>query len=178
MNPGKMEGLLADILNAQIEDEPPDMSPDIWRQAILGQRKLNTAEERVLWTSPSARDEFLRLRRVLLAPARDAWRAQGLDANVFLMAAASEDREHLVEGKGWQLSIAPIPTAGWVLTLRVEPQSAALLPEYSRVRLVDDDGLIWGQGRLDDDGALDLDWPHDGSPLERLRRMGLRLQVV
>ncbi|MEI9992966.1 MAG: hypothetical protein WDM91_00115 [Rhizomicrobium sp.] len=178
MNSRNSAELLAEILNAQVEDAPPEATPTIWRQAILGQGRLTAREENILWTSPSARAAFLRLRHELLAPARDAWRDRGHDNVVTLRAAASEAGEQVVEGNGWRLSVTPVAGDDWVLTLQVDSAVAALIPPSAQLRLVDGEGLIWGQGVPGSDGGLDLDWPHDGSPLERLRRTNLRLEIV
>jgi hypothetical protein len=178
MTAHKMAGLLAEVLNAQIEDEPSAVSSDVWEQAILGRRQLTAKETKLLWTSPSARASYLRLRRTLLGSARQAWQGRGLGEPAYLMAAASESGMQMIEAKGWKLSITPVPSATWALTLQLERDVAALLPEMAELRLVDGEGLVWGQGRPGRDGALDLDWPHEESPFERLRRTGLRLQVV
>lgn len=178
MSSHRVAGLLAEILNTQIEDAPSVIAPAVWRQAILGQRTLDREEEKALWTSPSAREEFLRQRRALLASSREMWRTRHADDNVFLMAAATEDREQTVDGKGWRLTITPVPESGWALTLRLDRDAAAMLPVIARLRLVDGEGLVWGQGPLGADRALDLDWPHEESPLERLRRTTVSLQIV
>ncbi len=93
------------------------------------------------------------------------------------MAAASDSGEQVVEARGWRLSITPIPPAAWVLSLQLDDDAARSLPPSAQVRLMDDEGLVWGQGPLAG-GALDLEWSHAEPPLERLRRMGLRLQIV
>lgn len=140
------------------------------RAALDGSRALTAGERAALQASPLT---LRRLRRLSLqraaapAAANDgAWSgSRGL-----LRAAASALALEALEtdDRCWTLHFLPEGTArGWSVILKLAasaPYAPRLLREQPLLRVVDGDGAVILQGRLDLDGECEHAWPFDEAP--------------
>lgn len=173
--------LLADILNEQEEPEDFDLGAferDLWAALTQGGR-LTPELERAIWRIPSARASYLAMREANAERVRRLWSGRGFATEAVRRAADSGGRSHKVTATGWSFQTVQSQATGeWLVTLQVEPEAMALLTEGTPVRVVDSEGLVWLEGRLDRLGGLDGRWAHpDVNPEERMLTHALTFKL-
>lgn len=176
-----MSRLMAEILDRQVEPERPFDDLDFavrTRDALKGGGDLPADLAGLVWTSPSARAIYLRLRAEALAAARRRWQHRGFSTELERMAADSDDDSETFSTSGVTMRMMRNAATGrWLITLQLTAEAFEELPAGTSIRLSDKGGLVWLEGALDRHGGLDGFWEGgDETPRERLRTHGLSFE--
>ena len=164
------------LLSARVEDDCLAVPDAVLLAALAGGRVLSHEEKAALLGSPLTLRRFralaMQARRRPAAANDPAWRgSQGL-----LRAAASAGQllalhtddgcwtlDFLRDGDGWRIVLQLSPAA---------PFAAHLLAARPQLQVLDGDGALVMQGRLDDDGECEAGWPFAAEPCAHLLRAG------
>lgn len=180
MNERDTKVILRALFETQIEDDP-DAAPDEhhYMAMLRDGRPWTAADRAMLLRSPRARLTLEiaveRLRIGLLSQ----WRDHGWSEAVPLpLAASSADESHIFRTAFYDLQLDRSGPAEWVVTLSLgrDLMAAVAAAPNLAIRLCDDAGRVWIEGRPDRHGALSGFWPWPGeSPMQRLALHPLRL---
>ena len=164
------------LLSARVEDDYLAVPDAVLLAALAGRRALSHEDKAALLGSPLTLRRFRELSlqaRGRPAAANDAaWRgSEGL-----LRAAASAGQLlalHTDDGC-WTLDFTRHGGA-WRVILQLNPAApfaAHLLAARPHLQVLDGGGALLMQGRLDDDGECEADWPFAAEPSAHLLRAG------
>jgi hypothetical protein len=168
--------LLKDILDRQNPIEPVrTLDSERCRKALTGGQPFSRSEKLALWSDPLAREALAIARRDLLAEAEIAWRSRALTLRA-KAAASDTTRKTVIETPDMRLEITPIGSHGWVISLTVSQTVRQHIFSGMRVRIEDNDGLVWLEGAVDENGQYADRWSHpEWSPIQRLHTRSLTL---
>lgn len=178
MNKTQQTELLAAILASQSEPEGADLlSDDRIREALTTGPRLSTAEKRLLWTSPDARDHFLAIRKQVRLDMSEAVSRAGLGFSERRLAASGSSSEEEIVGKGFVVSLFRDQDFAdqWALSVELSDEYLRLLPPETPVTLQDTGGVVWARGVPDIQSRIGATWTADEPPMARLRNHTLRL---
>ena len=174
------------LLAREVPDDRLALSDSVLLAALDGSGALDAAQLAALQASPLTLKRFRHLalerRRAaaadVAAPGAIAWRRSGGMLRAASTAAALDglttddgcwSLHFLREGDGWQV----------ILKLEASAEFAAqLMRERPLLRVVDGEGAVVLQGRLDADGECERPWPFDDAPLDHFQRRGARFAVA
>lgn len=174
-----MEALLAAILDMQHHEvTSATMTQERIVEALTQGPGFTGEERRLLWLSPDARNTYLAIKKQLVRTLESELRESGIEMEIAALAAGAGDGDVLiVEGKDWSV-VLQRDEGDWTISLRLGSAFRARVPPMAVVRLVDDGGLEWLSGRLDEHGEINTVWTHpDMSPHVRCDEHRLRLDL-
>ncbi|GAB3458691.1 hypothetical protein GCM10027321_14840 [Massilia terrae] len=156
------------------------LADDILRAALDGSRPLTANERMALEASPLT---VRRLRQLAIdrrAPRKsandDAWDG----STGMLRAADSGTLARLTTDDGYWILHFSDDDGGWQLTLQLKacaPFTARLLRERPALCVLDAEGKVLLQGRLDGDGECEGPWQAPGDPARYFQQHGARFTV-
>jgi hypothetical protein len=175
------KSLLAEVL--ELQSEPEEGFDDLdfasrVRAALAAGREPDREQTILIWRSPLARSIYRRLRAERARDFSARWRERGFATRVELLAAGSESDDDSFVASGLQFHmVRNFATGKWVLTLQLTPDSMEELPPGISVRVSDEGGLVWLDGKLDRQGSLDRFWEDpDSTPRQRASKYGLKIE--
>lgn len=153
--------------------------------AIEGTRVLTPNEHAALAASPLTVRRFRQLameRRAGFKAANDTdWSGS---AGMLRAAASTAALDQLLTDDGyWTLDFLAQgdgPSALWQVILKLAPEApfaVRLLRDHALVRVVNGEGGIILQGRLDMDGEFEAAWPFDAAPAQHFQQHGASFNV-
>ncbi|MBA4780375.1 MAG: hypothetical protein AB1729_05395 [Pseudomonadota bacterium] len=169
----KSSNLLAHVLDRQIE--PEQEFDDLWfvdavSDHLHGDAALPDEVVRLIWTSPSARSLYQRMRAELAREATQKWRRHGHALEFERRAADSLQDSDRFSASGVTIRLLySQATERWMISLQLSREAYEDLPPGLNVRVTDGGGMVWLEGALDRHGGLDGSWTSDESPQDRLR---------
>jgi hypothetical protein len=180
MNNGK-KSLLREVLNLQSEPENAIDELDIAfriRANLASGQEMDEELTKILWISPLARSIYVRLKIERLRNFLTVWRERGFSTEIHTLAAGSDNDEDSFVASGLQFHmVRNYATGKWVLTLQLTPDSIEELPPGISVRVSDEGGRVWLDGKLDRQGSLDGFWEDsESNPRQRASKFGLRIE--
>lgn len=173
------ERLLAAVLAAQIDGGRDDFDAEASLERLRRGEPLGPEDRRLLLSSPAARARMSEALGIADAALAARARAAQIELEALPLVAASHDAVTTVEARGWRLSIfrEDLPRMAWSLTLQLGDEIGRLAP--ARVRVVDEGGLCWIEGRPDARAELSAPWPlAANTPIERLASHRLHLELL
>lgn len=164
------------LLSARVEDDHLAVPDAVLLAALGGERALSHQERVALLDSPLTLRRFrelsLRARRRPAAANDAAWRGS---AGLLRAAASAGPLLALHTDDGcWTLDFTRHGD-GWRVILQLSPAApfaAHLLAARPHLQVRDGGGVLVMQGRLDDDGECEADWPFAAEPPAHLLRAG------
>jgi len=180
------EKLLDEVLALQDEDgRGAELTEERVRDVLLGRDAFTTHEEHLLMTSPLARSAYAEAEDDLQIE-REAFRQRCEAANIVTTtahtrwAAAGGDNDFTLQSHDFVVRVRPHPLSpgGWVITLTLSEKFLEIIRAEDVLALVDDHNDTWLRGEVNSYGEIhSYDWPHVGTPADRMRRSDLALQV-
>jgi len=174
------------LLAREVPDDRLALDDSVLLAALSGSRALDAAQLAALQASPLTLKRFrhLALERRRLASA--AWRGS---AGMLRAASTATVLESLVTDDGcWSLHFLPAANGaavgdggGWQVILQLEASAsfaAQLMREQPLLRVLDGQGSVVLQGRLDADGECERAWPFSLGPSEHFQQCGAGFSVV
>lgn len=156
------------------------LADDTLRAALDGSRPLTANERMALETSPLTVRRLRQLAIERRAPRErandDAWHCSA----GMLRAADSGSLSRLVTDDGYWILHFSDDGGGWRLTLQLKacaPFTARLLRERASLCVLDGDGTVLLQGRLDGDGECEGPWQAREDPAIYFQQHGARFTV-
>lgn len=172
--------LMATMLAEQSDRDDADMALDEarLRRVLSGDAPLSAIEQRLLWTSPTARQRLAMLWESRHAAQYLAWQRAGVSPQIHYQAAADQAVQPITieTHPHCTIKLFPLDADGAHWTVYIKLSDTVQQTLLSGIRLVDSGGLQWLAGQVDNDGELSADWPHAEPPLQRLHRYALRLE--
>ncbi len=176
-----MRKLLDTVLERQAEPEQgfDDLAfiADV-RETLSRGAPLSDTAKQLVWTSPTARGLYQRLRRDAADAARRRWTERGRDTQIERRAADSAEESSMFAASGFTVRLSQNAATGkWLVTLQLTPDAMEDLPSGISVRLRDKSGRIWIEGPLDRFGGRDAFWEDDSTtPGDELGGQGLFIE--
>jgi len=180
----KMEGLLSDMLALQDEDGGgAELTEERVREVLLRRDVFTVDEERMLATSPLARDiyaeilEEVKLERQVF---RQRCELAGVNTSTrVLLAAAGGQDPIVIPSDDFSVTVRSHPVSrGWIVTLTLYDRFRRMIRTEDVLALVDDQDVTWVRGQVNDFGEIhSYHWPHNETPTERIRKQGFALGV-
>ncbi|WP_395407752.1 hypothetical protein ACHMW6_14280 [Pseudoduganella sp. UC29_106] len=170
------------LLAREVPGDRLMLSDGVLLAALEGSRALDAAQLAALQASPLTLKRFRHLaleRRRAEAPAGTLpWRGS---AGMLRAASTAVALDGLVTDDGcWSLHFLP-EGDGWQVILKLEAKAefaAQLMRERPLLRVLDGQGAVVLQGRLDADGECERPWPFDAAPFDHFQRYGARFAVA
>lgn len=177
------------LLSLALDDQPWDPpeavpGPDRYLRALSGVEPLSGEEKKQLLLSPTARLHYGMARRAAVATTRARLAVMGAStAGLRLAADDGTTQRARVRTADFSLSVehdnGGAEGPSWLLVLTLSLRMRAEIARAGlNVALCDEGGTVWLQGKPDEDGVLAGEWEHPGSPIERLTRHGLQLDLM
>lgn len=165
------------LLTRRVEDDRLMLADAVLIAALDGSRTLTAGESAALHTSP------LTLRRFkTLAQERRSARHLAWQGSRGMLRAASDgtDLTTLATDDGhWVLHFIKQDGA-WRVILALDaaaPIAARLLSAAPMLRVLDGDGAVLLQGKLDSDGEYESAWPFEDAPARHFQQAGAAFSV-
>jgi hypothetical protein len=180
-----IEKLLDEVLALQDDDgRGAELTEERVRHVLLGRDTFTTYEQRLLMTSPLARSTYAEVDDDLQIE-REAFRQRCEAANIVTTTArtrlaAESDNDFTLQSHDFVVRVRPHPLSpgGWVITLTLSEKFLEIIHAEDVLALVDDHNDTWLQGEANSYGEIhSYDWPHVGTPADRMRRRDLSLHV-
>ncbi len=153
--------------------------------ALDGTRVLTSNERAVLEASPLTLRRFRQLAIERKANAKAANDSEWTGSAGMLRAAAGTAAlaQLLTDDGYWTLDFLPQGQgqgALWQVILKLAPEApfaVRLLRDHALVRVVNGEGSVILQGRLDLDGEFEAAWPFDAAPSQHFQQHGASFNV-
>jgi hypothetical protein len=145
--------------------------------ALSGSRALSAVQLAALQASPLTLKRF---RHLAMEQRRTsaAWRGS---VGMLRAASTAAALEELTTDDGcWSLHFVPDDGAGWQVILKLEASAsfaAQLMREQPLLRVLDGQGAVVLQGRLDADGECERGWPFSADPSEHFQQRGAGFSI-
>ena len=184
MNSRAIRRLTATILSRQMESgRHGTIDEKRLREALTIGPQLTEKENSLLLLSPVARDDWNRIRTLILNDMRDKIAEQGLDTSLVSLAASTdiEDGQVLIPGSDFSVTLYRQDTQGipWVILVQLGPAYRNTIYPMTCLRLVDEGGLEWMRGYPDAEGEITSAWLDRNLDLHvRARKYSLKLEPV
>lgn len=156
------------LLSARAEGDRLAVPDEVLLAALSGERPLSRGDKAALAGSPLTLRRFRELSLRARGRAQAANDPQWTGSAGLLRAAASGDALAALRTDDgcWTLGFVR-HGAGWRVVLQLDPGApfaGRLLASHPRLRVCDGGGAVVMQGRLDDDGECEADWPFAAEP--------------
>jgi hypothetical protein len=168
------------LLAREVPDDRLVLEDGVLLAALTGSRALNAAQLAALQASPLTLKRFrhLAMERRRISRSTLAWRGS---AGMLRAAATAVELDSLTTDDGcWSLHFVPAAGGGWQVILKLEA-SAAFAPQLMReaplLRVLDGQGAVVLQGRLDADGECERAWPFDAEPSRHFQQRGAGFSI-
>jgi len=179
-----MEELFRAVLAVQDEDgQGAELTEERVRAVLLGLDVFTADEERMLATSPLARDTYAEVfeeveieRQVF----RQRCEQARLNTNTGVLLAAAGGHDPIeIPSDDFSVTIRSHPVSeGWIVTLTLRDRFRRMARAEDVLALVDDQGVTWLRGQVNTFGEINsYEWPYDETPAERIQKSGFALRV-
>jgi hypothetical protein len=179
-----MEGLFRAVLAVQDEDgRGAELTEERVRDVLLGLNVFTADEERMLATSPLARDTYaevvedLQIERQVF---EERHKAAGLKTSTSpLLVAESEQDLIEIVSDDFSVTVRSHPVSDeWIITLKLHDRFREIVRAEDVLTLVDDTDVTWVRGQVNDYGEIhSYCWPCKETPAERIKKQGFALNV-
>lgn len=166
------------LLAREVPDDRLVLPDGVLLAALEGSRVLDAAQLAALQASPLTLKRF----RHLALERRRAGTAvswQGSPGMLRAAATAAVLDRLVTDDGGWSLHFLPAGE-GWQVILKLEAAAefaAPLMRDRPMLRVLDGEGTVVLQGRLDADGECEGAWPFAAAPLDHFQCRGARFAV-
>lgn len=177
------------LLAREVPDDRLVLDDSVLLAALSGSRVLDAAQLAALQASPLTLKRFRHLALEARRASSSSWRGS---VGMLRAAATALELDSLTTDDGcWSLHFLPaagpgVATAGeegdgWQVILKLEASAvfaAQLMREQPLLRVLDGQGAVVLQGRLDADGECECAWPFSLGPSEHFQQRGAGFSVV